>query len=90
MRDMKKDDELIMMVNADNEEGNAEIKQVIIKHKASDFEDKKDVDGGAIKDREGFFKFLMRRDVPHRAVILTFAFIVIGLLLFSLGFLKNL
>ena len=31
----------------------------------------------------------MRRDVPHKAVILAFTFIVIGIVLFALGFVKD-
>ena len=90
LKDMKKDDDHIVIINANNEEGKAEIMQLEFKHKATDFADKgAEEDIGAIKEREGFFKFLARKDVPHRAVILTFAFIFIGIFLFCLGFFKN-
>ena len=91
LKEFKKDDDHIVIINANNEEGKAEIVQLEFKHKATDFADKGlDEEAGKIKDREGFFKFLMRKDVPHRAVILTFTFIVLGVILFSLGFFKEL
>ena len=90
LKDLKRDEDHIVIINANNEEGKAEIMQLEFKHKASDFADKgADEDPGAIKEREGFIKFLSRKDVPHRAVILTFAFIIIGIFLFCLGFFKN-
>ncbi len=41
-------------------------------------------------EREGFLKFLSRRDVPRRAVILAFSFLVLGVFLFLLGFVEDL
>ena len=59
-----------------------------IKHKATDFADQDA--NNETRVREGFFKFLMRRDVPHKAVILSFSFVILGIILFLLGFVKDL
>ena len=71
-----------------NEDGNPEIVKLEIKHQATDFDDKGH--GTANEPREGFFKFLVRRDVPQRAVFLAFSFVIIGALLFLLGFVEDL
>ena len=40
LKEFKKDDDHIVIINANNEEGKAEIVQLEFKHKASDFADK--------------------------------------------------
>ena len=37
-------------------------------------------------EHENFIQFLYRRDVPKRAVMLAFIFVILGLFLFLLGF----
>ena len=81
-------EEHIVIVNANDEEGKAEIKQLEIKHKATDFADQDA--NNETRVREGFIKFLMRKDVPHKAVILSFSFVILGIILFLLGFVKDL
>ena len=68
-------------------EGAPEIVKLEIKHQATDFDDNA---AGSTLQREGFIKFLMRREVPHRAVFLAFAFVIIGAISFSLGFVEDL
>ena len=86
MKDMNKDDALQVVVN---EEGEAQFVKLDIKHRAEDFQN--DANANQTIKREGFLKFLLQgRDVPKRAVFLAFAFVVIGAILFCLGFEKDL
>ena len=51
-------------------------------------EESKTVD--TTRHREGIVKFLQRKDVPQKAVILAICFVIIGAILFCLGFNKEL
>ncbi len=55
------------------------------KHKAIDFADKADQLGDEVQ-HDGFIKFLLKKEVPRRAVFLAFFFLVAGLALFITGF----
>ena len=88
MKNLAPADDHIVVVNANDAEGKAEIKTLEIKHKATDFADEDA--NNETREREGFIKFLARRDVPHKAVILSFSFVILGILLFLLGFVKEL
>ena len=81
LKDMKAP---VIIINATGEDGE-EIKQLDIKHKPTDFDDKGQTRAADVH-KDGFIKFIFRRDVPQRSVFLSFAFIIIGLTLFFLGF----